>query len=371
MGAFLSDYYFFVTLGRPRKNRHLPSRATTNQMLKAGLKLALVLIAIVMMAFTVFWFARPGDVSFDELRATIPNSEYSHFAEIDGVRVHYQEKGTGTPLILLHGFTSSTYSWKDVLDPLSKNFRVIAIDLKGFGFSGKPDGDYTRRAQASLVEHLLDYLKLERAWFCGNSMGGEVALNVAVKSPQRVAGLILIDSGGVVTSGNSLAPGYLLVPFVGRILTALVMTSDKLVREGLEKSFYDRTKITADRIAYYYRPLQTRSGQLAALRARTQAGQFPIEQNLSAIKARTLIIWGADDQLIPLDAGRKMNSLIKDSKLVIIEKCGHLPQEELPERVLEEIMKFIEKENADNRTRRSPLDQRTLVNSAPLSIVKA
>ena len=119
-------------------------------------------------------------------------------------------------------------------------------------------------------------------------MGGEVALNVAVISPQRVAGLILINSGGIqVPGGNSLAPSYLLIPFVGRILTALSMTSDKLVREGLEKSFYDDAKITSERVAYYYRPLQTRSGQLAALRARTQAGQFSIEHDLTAIKART------------------------------------------------------------------------------------
>ncbi len=312
-------------------------------MLKGLLKLLLALVAIVAIGFSVFWFARPADISFDEVRATVPNSEYSRFAEIDGVRVHYQEKGTGTPLILLHGFTSSTYSWKDVFDPLSKTFRVIAVDLKGFGFSAKPDGDYSRHAQASLVVHLLDSLKIERAWLCGNSMGGEVALNVAVKSPERLAGLILIDSSGVaVTGGNSFAPRYLLVPFLGRILTAFAMTSDKLVREGLEKSFYDDSKITADRVAYYYRPLQTRGGQLAALRARKQAGQFPIEQDLIGIKARTLIIWGADDELIPLAAGRKMNSLIKDSKLVIIEECGHVPQEEKPERVLDAMTKFIE-----------------------------
>jgi len=131
-------------------------------MLKGLLKLLLALVAIVAIGFSVFWFARPADISFDEVRATVPNSEYSRFAEIDGVRVHYQEKGTGTPLILLHGFTSSTYSWKDVFDPLSKTFRVIAVDLKGFGFSAKPDGDYSRHAQASLVVHLLDSLKIER-----------------------------------------------------------------------------------------------------------------------------------------------------------------------------------------------------------------
>ncbi len=311
-------------------------------MLKTFLKVLLALIVIAAIALTVFWFSRSADVSFEAARATVPNSEYSHFAEIDGVRLHYQEKGMGTPLVLLHGFSSSTYSWKDVFDPLSKNFRVIAVDLKGFGFSGKPDGDYTRRAQARLIAHLLDYLKIEKAWLCGNSMGGEVSLNFALENPQRVAGLILIDSAGVtVGGGNSLAPGYLLVPIVGRVLMALALTSDKLVREGLEKSFYDDSKITDERVAYYYRPLQTRGGQLAALRARTQAGRFPIEQDLNKINVPTLIIWGAEDALIPLPAGRKMNSLMKASKLIVIEKCGHVPQEEMPERVFEEMTKFI------------------------------
>lgn len=311
-------------------------------MMKKFLKVVLVLIVIVALALAIFWFARPADVSFDEVRASIPNSEYSRFADIDGVRIHYQERGTGTPLVLIHGFTSSTYSWKDVFEPLSKNFRVIAVDLKGFGFSGKPDGDYTRRAQATLVAHLLDYLKIEKAWLCGNSMGGEIALNVALANPQHVAGLILIDSAGVNMPGSgSLAPRYLQLPVVGRILTALALRSDKLVRQGLEKSFYDRTKVTNERVANYYRPLQTRGGQLAAVRARTQWNQFPIEADLGRIKLPTLIIWGAEDQLIPLAAGRKMNSLIKDSKLVVLDNCGHLPQEEMPGRVVGEMTNFI------------------------------
>jgi pimeloyl-ACP methyl ester carboxylesterase len=311
-------------------------------MLKRLLKFLLALVVMAVVAFAVFWFTRPADISFDEVRASVPNSAYSHFADIDGVRVHYQEKGSGTPLILIHGYTSSVYSWKDVFEPLSKNFRVIAVDLKGFGFTGKPDGDYTRRAQATLVARLMDHLKIEKAWLCGNSMGGEISLNFAVQHPQRVAGLILIDSSGVKVEGtSSLAPSYLLVPVVGRVLTALALRSDKLVREGLEKSFYDRAKITDDRVAAYYRPLQTRAGQLAALRARTQASQFPVEPDLGKINTRTLIIWGAEDVLIPLAAGHTMNSLIKDSQLLVFEKCGHLPQEEMPERVVEEITRFI------------------------------
>jgi pimeloyl-ACP methyl ester carboxylesterase len=310
--------------------------------MKRFLQFLLALIVIAAVALTLFWFARPADVSFDQVRAGIPNSDYSHFIDVDGVKIHYQEKGTGTPLVLLHGYTSSTYSWKDVFEPLAKSFHVIAVDLKGFGLSGKPDGDYTRRAQAALVAHLLAQLNIDKAWLCGSSMGGEVALNVAVANPQRVAGLILIDSAGVEVPGSgSLAPSYLLIPVVGRVLTALALRSDKLVREGLEKSFYDRSKVTNDRVAAYYLPLKTRGGQLAALRARTQAGQFPVEPELGRINVETLILWGAQDALIPVAAGHKLHALIKRSKLVTFENCGHLPQEEMPARVVDEITQFI------------------------------
>ena len=316
--------------------------------MKKFLKVVLILVVLATLALSVFWFARPADVSFDNVRASVPYSSYSHFADIDGVRIHYQEKGTGTSLVLIHGYTSSTYSWKDVFEPLAKTFHVIAIDLKGFGFSGKPDGDYTRRAQAVLVAHLLEHLNIEKAWLCGNSMGGEVALNVALASPQRVAGLILIDSAGVEVPGSgSLAPSYLLIPGVGRILIALSLTSDKLVRQGLQKSFYDDSKVTDDRVANYYRPLQTRGGQLAALRARTQFSMFPVEPNLGQINVPTLILWGAQDALIPLAAGIKMSKLIKNSELVVFDNCGHVPQEEMPTRTVEEITRFAQIRNRE------------------------
>src|SRR5574341_1252115 len=165
-------------------------------------RILLILILILAVAFMVFWFARPADVNFDEARAVVPHSAYSRFADIDGVRVHYQEKGSGAPLVLIHGYTASTFVWKDVFEPLSEQFRVIAVDLKGFGFSGKPDGDYTRRAQGELVVRLLDHLKIDRAILCGNSMGGEVSLNAAARHPERVSALILVDSAGVTVSGG-------------------------------------------------------------------------------------------------------------------------------------------------------------------------
>src|SRR6185436_3320145 len=189
--------------------------------MKKLFRFLLALIVLGAIAFTIFWRLRPLDVVFDEARAALPHSEFSQFAEIDGVRVHYQEKGSGPALVLIHGYGSSAYSWKDVLDPLARQFRVIAVDLKGFGFSAKPEGDYTRRAQAALVIRLLDYLKIDRAMLCGNSMGGNVALNAARYYPQRVSALILVDSSGIDAGGTSVAPGVVYWPVIGPAIAAL------------------------------------------------------------------------------------------------------------------------------------------------------
>ncbi len=311
-------------------------------MFKKVLKICFVVILAAVAALAVFWFSRPADVVFDDLKSSVPHSQFSKFADLDGLRIHYLEKGEGTPLVLIHGYTSSTYTWKDQFAELAKQYRVIAVDLKGFGFSDKPDGDYSRRAQGEVVARLLDKLNIERAWLVGNSMGGETALNVAADHPEKVLGLVLIDSAGVKVQGRtSLAPWYLQLPVVGRLLTALALTSDRLVRAGLEKSFYDDSKITDERVSAYYQPLRTLGGQLSATRARAQFELFPVEDKIPLIKAPTLIIWGAEDELIPLEAGRKLNELITGSKLVVFDKCGHVPQEEMPERVLNEITGFV------------------------------
>lgn len=309
--------------------------------MKKFIRYALALIAILLFAFTIFWFARPADVNFDEARASVPHAAYSRFADIDGVRIHYQEKGAGAPLILLHGYTGSTFAWKDVFEPLSQQFRVIAVDLKGFGFSGKPDGDYTRRAQGDLVVRLLDHLKIDRAIFCGSSMGGEVSMNAAVKHPNRVSALILVNSGGVtVGGGGSVTPGVTQWPVIGPALAALALTSDSLVRDGLRMNFYDNSLVTDEQVAAYYRPLKTRAGQHAAYLARAHGAINPIEPEINTIKQPTLIIWGADDELIPLEAGRRLNSMIAGSRLVVFDKCGHLPQAEMPERFASEVRSF-------------------------------
>jgi len=310
--------------------------------MKKFTRYSLWLIALLLVAFAIFWFARPADVNFDQARAAVPNADYSRFADVDGVRIHYQEKGAGEPLVLIHGYLASTFAWKDVFDPLSQQFHVIAVDLKGFGFSAKPDGDYTRRAQGDLLIRLLEHLGIDRAILCGNSMGGEVAMNAAVRRPDRVSALILVDSSGVtVSGGDSVTPGVAGWPVIGPAIMSLALISDSLARDGLRQCFHDKSIVTDEQVAAYYRPLTTRDGQRAAFLARKQAAINPIEPEINKIWQPTLIIWGAEDELIPLEAGRKLNSMIAGSRLVVFDGCGHVPQAETPGRFMAEVSDFV------------------------------
>lgn len=313
--------------------------------MKKLLRLLLLLVVLAAIAFTVFWYSRPADLNFEEFRAAVPHAAASRFVEVNGVRVHYQERGTGDALILIHGNNSSAYSWRDVFDELAKEFRVVALDLKGFGFTSKPEGDYRVEAQAALVIGLLDQLKIERATLCGSSMGGGVALAAAINYPQRVRSLILVDSSAFEEGkgGASLAPAYVRWPYIGGAVTALALTSDSLVRDGLRKSFYDESKVTDERVEAYYRPLRTRGGQRAARLVRDQRDYTRIENSLDKIRLPVLIIWGAQDELILLEDGKRLHTQIAGSQLVVFDQCGHLPQEEMPERFAREVSEFMKK----------------------------
>lgn len=313
--------------------------------MKKILRLSLLLVALAAIAFTIFWYSRPAELDFEEFRAAVPHAAASRFAEVNGVRVHYQERGTGAALVLIHGNNSSAYSWKDVFDELAKEFRVVALDLKGFGFTSKPEGDYRIETQAALVVGLLDQLRIERATLCGSSMGGGVALATAINYPQRVESLVLVDSSAFEkgSGGAPLAPAYVRWPYIGGAVTALALTSDSLVREGLRKSFHDESKVTGERVEAYYRPLRTRGGQRAARLVRDQRDYTRIENSLDKIRRPALIIWGAQDRLILLDDGKRLHSKLAGSQLAVFDNCGHLPQEEMPERFAREVSAFMKK----------------------------
>ena len=290
---------------------------------------------------------RPQDVVWDEHAAALHHADRSRFADVGGVRVHYQEAGAthAPPVLLLHGFTASNFVWKETLLALAqKGFRVVAPDLVGFGFSGKPrEGEYTIDAQAQMVLGLMDALGVERASLVGSSYGGAVAATCALDHPSRVARLVLVDA--VINDHARSRPLLRLAatPVIGDLLSPLMMGSRRLLHAQLRKGYALENQHLFDdeRATAHHRPLRAAATQHAALATlrRWRAGR--IEEEAHNITHPTLLVWGETDPVIPLAHGRQLNRALPDSRLRIFRRCGHMPMEERPREFVEVVAQFL------------------------------
>lgn len=288
---------------------------------------------------------RPRDVEWDKNREAIFNAEYSRFTEVEGVRVHYQEAGESDapPMILIHGFASSNLVWSKVLLGLAgAGFRVIAPDLLGYGYSGKPrELDYTIDSQARLIVSLLKQLGIARAVVVGSSYGGAIAATVALDNPEVVEKLILV---GAVT--NNAPTRYLLMrlfssPIIGDILSPLLVGSRRLLRARM-KGVYDRHEWVMDekRVHARHLPLRTRGTHRAIIRTVRRWDADRVSRDAHLLAPPTLVLWGDNDREVPLQDGERLSQEIPHSRLIVFHECGHLPHEEYPEAFTKVVSEF-------------------------------
>jgi pimeloyl-ACP methyl ester carboxylesterase len=266
--------------------------------------LLVILVASVVVALVAApLVARP--LSEDKLRELGVIEPDSLFVTVDGVKTRYVVKGEGESIILIHGFASSLYTWRQCLDPLSEHFRVIALDLKGFGYSDKPPSEYSIGEYVEFLSQFMDSIGIDKATLCGNSMGGLIAWRTALKYPERVDRLILVDAGGYPSERTGL-PSFLKLarlPGAGRLFS-LIMTRDR-IRNSLESAYYDDSKVTEKAVDAYYYATRTKGAMHAPL-ARMRAGMTEIrkwEGRIPELKLPTLIIWGNEDSWIPRKDG--------------------------------------------------------------------
>ena len=279
--------------------------------------------------------ARPRDADWQKNRRVIFHSDHSRFVEIEGVRLHYQESGdvTAPPLLLIHGFASSTLVWSKVFLSLADaGFRVIALDMLGYGYSGKPrNGEYTIASQARLIVDLLDRLRIKRATIVGSSYGGAVAATCALDYPTRVNKLVLV---GAVSNNRPLAHKLMRVfgaPLVGDVVSPLLIGSRRLLRMRMKK-VYDRHSWVLDerRVDARHQPLRASRTQRAIVRTVRGWDAERISRDAHLIKQPTLLLWGENDIEIPLEDGERLHHKIAGSRLIVFLNCGHLPHEEYP-----------------------------------------
>ena len=295
--------------------------------------------------------ARPRDVDWEKNRRFVFHAGHSRFADVNGVRVHYQEAGPmdGPAIILIHGFASSTLVWSKVfLEFADRGFRVIAPDLLGYGYSAKPRNfDYTIGAQARMLDKLLDQLELAQVTLVGSSYGGAIAASIALDYATRVKKLVLV---GAVT--NNEPTKYLLMrlfgsPLIGDILSPLLLGSRQLLKRRM-KRVYDRHSWVLDdvRVEARHQPLRTAATHRAIIRTVRRWDADRIQREAHLITQPTLLVWGDNDAEVPLRFGQQLHNAIKGARMIIIENCGHLPHEEFPQAFIEVVGGFCANENA-------------------------
>ena len=275
--------------------------------------------------------------------------------EIDGAKVCYHELGApdGQPLVLLHGYISSSYSWRDVWPTLARTCRIYIVDLPGYGKSEPLKGPWTINDYARFLSRLFAALKLENAIVVGAQMGGSIAAWFATKYPEHIKGLVLLASGATGERRTNMWL-YKLVsqPILGRAIVQLF--PQKLFFKRLKDAYVNQNTTSGDSLAPYFRTFK-KTGHIQtriALKIRESFGDNfqNFEPHLKQIVAPTLLIWGDLDPLVPLSSAHKFKRAIANSSLAVIRNCGDFPQEEYPEVVTTHLLNFIRTTESANST---------------------
>lgn len=308
--------------------------------LKTSMKkrnIALAVGGAVGAAVAVKMLTRAATVNWEDAEPYVAHSDKSHFINVDGARIHYQEFGdpAAPPIILIHGYTASVYVWKTSAPLIAAaGFHVIAIDLIGFGYSEKPRWfDYSIQAQARMVSRFMDRMGIGRAVVVGSSYGGAVASTLTLDYPERVEKLVLVDA--VINDDLKLHPVLRLasVPGIGEAITPFLADSRIFLKYRMNGALArpNRHLITEERINSVRRPLFAADGHHSLLATSRNWSANHVERDAHLISQPTLIIWGEDDTVIPVTHGHTLHRAMMNSRFVVLKDCGHVPQEECSE----------------------------------------
>lgn len=298
------------------------------------------------------------------MAATFPSFD-SRTLTVDGVSIHYFSGGSGSPLVLVHGLGSSAaVEFYFNLEALAANRRVLAIDLPGFGRSDKPILEYTIELFVRAVRDLMACEQVDRAAVMGVSMGGRVALGLALNAPERVERLILVDALGVGAPRRVLAYRILLTRGLGELTLSSTARALRRMKPATIRRFWSwylrrpgsMDSILSDqRIADHGELLskpEYRAAYLSALRSlagmRDLRDGIVVQSRLKELRMPTLLIWGRHDHIFPAAHAEAALEQLANGRAEIFEDSGHTPQMEEPERFNRLVLEFLAEPTARN-----------------------
>jgi pimeloyl-ACP methyl ester carboxylesterase len=266
--------------------------------------------------------------------------------DLQGMQVHLRDEGPRDdpePIVLIHGTSASLHTWDGWTAALKGERRVIRMDLPGFGLTGPaPDGDYSMTRYADFIAALLEQLGVRRAVLAGNSLGGGVAWRTAVQHPERVSRLVLVDASGYPLQSTSVPLGFRLaqIEWLKPVMSRLLPRG--MIESSVRNVYADPGKVTPELVDRYYE-LTLRAGNRESLTQRMKLRETDAQaaELIKTIEQPTLILWGAQDRLIPEPSGQRFHQDIVGSQYVVFDGLGHVPQEEDPQRSVAEVLKFL------------------------------
>lgn len=303
--------------------------------LPASFLSVLLLLPLVLLASCVTY------TPFEQIRSRVPEARFVRLPS--GQLVHLLQEGEGEAVLLLHGFGSSSWAWRGVIPGLAGEFRVLAPDLNGFGWTERPESfdSYTGEGQIEMLLSLLDTLGVGRVHVVGHSYGGALALTLAHRHPQRVRSLVLLDAAH---------PSYLdgrrkkiadYEPFLELYLRSVALRPRR-VRNALERVVYDDGHVDREMVHAYLDRLKVEGATRAyhGLTAPRQTGREPVV--FEEIEIPTRVLWGEEDTLVSVEMGLAASKRIAGfESFVTLPETGHAPHEERPGVVTELILDFL------------------------------
>ncbi|OGB20574.1 MAG: alpha/beta hydrolase [Burkholderiales bacterium RIFCSPLOWO2_02_FULL_57_36] len=309
--------------------------------LRGVLSLIVLLLAALALGFALSW--APDRPVQELVKQWAPPP--STFVDVKGLKVHLRDEGVQTdpiPVVLIHGTSASLHTWEAWVDTLKSQRRVITMDLPGFGLTGpNPQNDYRNESYTQFIIDLMDTLGVQRFVLGGNSLGGDIAWQVAEKVPQRVDKLILVDAAGYPIRPQSMPIAFTIArtPVLNKMMEMTLPRS--MVESSVRDVYGDPSRVTPA-LVDRYEALTLREGNRKALVQRFAQSNFEGSgSRIKAIKQPTLILWGGRDRLIPVENAYFFERDIAGSQLTVFDDLGHVPHEENPARTAAVVQAFL------------------------------
>ena len=314
--------------------------------MKRLLKYLGIMILIAFMGLFLWGYAPDTDAK--AMKAKYGNGA-SQFVELQpGLKVHYRDEGVrdGRTIMLIHGSNASLHTWEPWVKILGKDYRIISLDLPGHGLTGThPGGVYDYPVFVDVVDRLMTRLKVKSAVIGGNSMGGGTAWMFALAHPEKTDAVLLIDAAGAPQwQARKIPIGFRLarMPVVKELTRFIAPRS--MFESSIKTSMSVQSKIDDALVDRYWELNRFPGNREATMKrfALPHNNRQASKQGLAAIMVPVMIMWGEEDNLIPVESAKWFADALPGAKLVIYPKVGHIPMEEVPEQSANDVKVWLD-----------------------------